>query len=229
MTPALGNFAFDPAAYAGTRVDAGGGVPAPFVPSWRIGTAVVTGSIATPQFRRFAASAGTAFGNDVDFLEASHVRRADYNASLDLRPSERLRVSATYVSTSFTRRSDGVRTLSTRIPRARVEYQLGRPIFVRLVMQYEASERLPLVDPSTGKVLLTRAPNGTFQPSTARRTNTLRGDALFSYRPSPGTVFFAGYGNTLTEPSPLAFDALRRTTDSFFVKVSYVFRTAGPR
>jgi hypothetical protein len=36
-------------------------------------------------------------------------------------------------------------------------------------------------------------------------------------------VFFFGYGNSLVEPDALAFQRLERTTDGFFVKVSYVF------
>jgi hypothetical protein len=58
----------------------------------------------------------------------------------------------------------------------------------------------------------------------ARSANALRTDWLFSYRPSPGAVFFAGYGNTLAEPEALAFRDLRRVNDAFFVKASYVFR-----
>jgi hypothetical protein len=55
----------------------------------------------------------------------------------------------------------------------------------------------------------------------------LRADFLISYRPSPGTVVFVGYGNSLTESDPLAFQRLRRTTDGFFVKLSYLFRGVG--
>jgi hypothetical protein len=40
-------------------------------------------------------------------------------------------------------------------------------------------------------------------------------------------VVFAGYGNSLTEGDPLAFRQLRRTTDGFFVKLSYLFRVVG--
>ena len=42
--------------------------------------------------------------------------------------------------------------------------------------------------------------------------------------PPAGTVFFAGYGGTLNETEPLAFTQLRRTTDAFFVKLSYLLR-----
>ena len=72
-------------------------------------------------------------------------------------------------------------------------------------------------------LLLVPGTNG-FQPSAARTSNSLRADWLFSYRPTPGTVFFAGYGASLSEPDPLAFDRLRRVGDSFFLKASYLLR-----
>jgi hypothetical protein len=225
VNPAIGSYGFDPASYGTLRAPADGPGVEPFAPSGRIGTAVATFSVATPQFRRFAASAGATVGNDVDFLETSRVRRRDYNASLDLRPSERVRVSATYLASTLARRRDGAATVSTRIPRLRAEYQLARPLLVRVVSQYEASRRAALRDPRTGVVLLVPgATPGTFVPSAARSGNALRTDWLFSYRPTPGTVFFAGYGNTLAEPDPLAFRDLRRTSDALFVKLSYLFR-----
>ena len=178
-------------------------------------------SIATPQFQKFAASASTTLGNDVDFLETSRVRRRDYNASLDLRPSDRLRVSATYVATTFVRRASNERSAIARIPRLKLEYQLARPLFVRVVSQYTATRREALVDPRTGYVIVL---NGGVSSATA--SNTLRTDWLMSYRPAPGTVVFLGYGGSMSEPDPLAFDRLRRMSDAFFVKGSYVFRTA---
>jgi len=50
------------------------------------------------------------------------------------------------------------------------------------------------------------------------------GPGRAAYRPAPGTVVFLGYGGTLNEPDPLAFQELRRRNDSFFAKLSYVFR-----
>ena len=69
-------------------------------------------------------------------------------------------------------------------------------------------------DPATGQ----------FNLSPALERNRFRVDALFSYQPTPGTVFFAGYSSILTEPSGLRFDGLRRSTDGFYVKASYLFR-----
>ena len=166
---------------------------------------------------------GTTLGNDVDFDETSRVRRLDYNASLDLRPSERARVSATYVTSTFHRRDSGERSAATWIPRIKLEYQLTRSVFVRVVSQYTATNDAALRDPRTGAVLFV-ASGDSIVPSTASASNVLRTDWLFSYRPAPGTVFFVGYGGDLTEPDPLAFQRLRRADDSFFVKASWVMR-----
>ena len=228
-TPKISTFAFDPANYAGLYIP--GPLPTtpsseavPFRPSDRIETLQSGFSLSTPQFPRWAASIGTTLGTDVDFLETSRVRRVDYNASLDLRPSDRLRASLTYVSSQLTRRRDDQRTTFTRSPRLKLEYQLSRPIFVRVVSQYTATHREALRDPRTGEILL-MSRGDSLVPSTASASNALRTDWLFSYRPAPGTVFFLGYGGTLTESDPLAFQQLRRTNDAFFLKASYAFRT----
>jgi hypothetical protein len=73
-------------------------------------------------------------------------------------------------------------------------------------------------------VLLLVDSAGTVVPTGVSAANALRTDWLFSYRPTPGTVFFFGYGGSLSEPQALAFRGLRRTTDGFFVKGSYVLR-----
>ena len=211
LSPRIATFAFDPAAYP------------TFHPADRTESVISGFSVSTPQFRTFNASVGGTVGNDVDLLETSRVRRTDYNASVDVRPSARLRINATYVSTQFVRRSDGERTAFTRIPRVKVEYQLARPVFVRVVSQYTATSRGALRDPRTGEVLMVSS-GGSPVPSQASSSNVLRTDWLFSYRPTPGTVFFVGYGGSLTEPDPLAFESLRRQSDAFFVKLSYTFR-----
>ena len=227
VTPTIASYAFDPSAYLRDFTSVAPVAPVtPFVPSPRITTFVTALRLSTPQFAKYDASAGITTGNDVDFLETSRVRRLDYNASLNLRPTQQLRLGATYVTSAFTRRSDGVKSVSTRIPRVKAEYQVTRSVFVRVVTQYTASTRSALLDPRTGQVLLINR-DSTYAPSLESISNGLRTDWLFSYRPSPGTVFFAGYGNSMTEPDPLAFRRLRRTNDGFFVKVSYLFQALG--
>jgi hypothetical protein len=226
VTPTLSSYAFDPAAYAGDYTGTPQ-APAPFVPAPRIATFTTALKVSTPHFQAYDASLGVTTGNDVDFVETARVRRLDYNASLNLRPTQQLRVSATYQSSTFTRRSGGAQSVSTQIPWVKVEYQLTRSIFFRVVAQYTAGDREPLQDWRTGQVLLMADTGGTYSPSVASVSNSLRADWLFSYRPTPGTVFFLGYGNTTTEPGALRFQQLRRTSDAFFVKGSYLFRALG--
>jgi hypothetical protein len=223
LSPNWSSYAFNAGDYAGYAVPVGAAL-APFQPSPRITTFTTDARVSTPQFQHYSASAGVTVGNDVDFLETSRVRRVDYNANLDLRPTQQLRLSATYRASTFNRRSDGERTLSTQIPRLKAEYQLTRSIFFRVVAQYSANRREALRDPATGRVLTIA---GT--PSSQSVSNLLRADWLFSYRPTPGTVFFLGYGNTTVEPDALRFQGLRRVNDAFFVKASYLFRAVGKR
>src|SRR6185503_6909240 len=115
-----------------------------------------------------------------------------------------------------------VQSASQKIPRLKVEYQLARPIFVRVVSQYTEVRRAELRDPRTGQILSIAGANGTTVQSVSTRSDALRTDWLFSYRPTPGTVAFVGYGST--EEDPLGERNLRRTNDSFFFKLSYVFR-----
>jgi hypothetical protein len=229
FNPGLSSFAFDPARYAGLFVPAppsnGGQQYAPFAPSPRITTFVVATSVSTPIYQQLDASVGANFGHDVDFSETSRVRRYDVNANVNWRPTDKLRVNASYVSTMLTRRSDDRVTTRIRIPRLKVEYQLARPVFVRFVGQYTATTGDTLVrDPSTGLPLLYTDSTGTYYPVLRSPSSAFRVDWLFSYRPTPGTVFFVGYGSSLTEPEPLAFRRLQRVSDGFFVKASYLLR-----
>ena len=50
------------------------------------------------------------------------------------------------------------------------------------------------------------------------------GSHSIAYQPTPGTVFFLGYGSGFTEPWSFNFTGLHRTSDGFFVKLSYLFR-----
>lgn len=224
VTPTIASYAFDPALYSGYYV---GRTPdstaVPIQLSGRTPTFVVSSQVTTPQFRHFAASVGATVGHDVDFFETSRVRRTDFSGTVDWRPTEKLRVDGSYLSSAFGRLSDNTVITTTKIPRIKLEYQLARPIFVRFVGQYQAFTRRPLVDPRTGLPIILRL-GDSLALAPGSTANGLRVDWLFSYRPTPGTVFFAGYGSSLTEPDALAFRALRRAGDGFFVKLSYLFR-----
>jgi len=61
-------------------------------------------------------------------------------------------------------------------------------------------------------------------PALRTTTNTVEVQGLFAYQPVPRTVLFVGYGNNLTEPESFHLTTLTRTSASFFVKFSYLFR-----
>jgi hypothetical protein len=94
-----------------------------------------------------------------------------------------------------------------RVPRLKAEYQLARSIFLRFVGQYDAERTDALRDDSrTGAPILlcaARSPAtgacATYVRAVGAARNALRVDWLFSYRPTPGTVVFAGYGSGLEE------------------------------
>ena len=89
--------------------------------------------------------------------------------------------------------------------------------------QYDARRQDALRDPRTDLPIVLGS-GGVYSRAAASALNDFRVDWLFSYRPNPGTVFFAGYGGSLTEPDAFTFRTLRRTTDGLFVKLSYLFR-----
>ena len=107
-----------------------------------------------------------------------------------------------------------------------MEYQLSRAIFFRVVGEYDARRQDALRDDGRTELpIVIRDPvTGVYEPTLPSERNRFRVDWLFSYQPTPGTVVFAGYGSTLTEAEGLRLRALRRETDGFFLKVSYLFR-----
>jgi len=183
-------------------------------------------SLDTPEFERFSGNVFLLWGHDENFFEwaSSAILFATFGA--DWRPTDKLRFNASYQIQQFDRRTDGSTVGVRRIPRLKAEYQIARPIFVRLVGQYDASRQEALRDDSrSGLPLLVRNPEGVYVLAGPEESDFFRGDVLFSYQPNPGTVVFAGYGSSLDDSDPrIGRQVLRRSSDAFFVKLSYLFR-----
>ena len=182
-------------------------------------------NVSTPQFQSFSANGFFIYGRDENFFEwaPADIIIATLNANWS--PTEQLRISGRYSHTQYIRANDGSNVGLRRIPRLKAEYQLSRAIFLRVVGQYDASFVDDLRDNSrTEGTILLRGSDGTFAPALTSTRNDFRIDWLFSYRPSPGTVFFAGYGASLDEPRSFRFSGLDRRNDGFFVKLSYLWR-----
>jgi hypothetical protein len=185
--------------------------------------------VETPEFAQFSANAFVLVGHDENFFEWASADLTMFNAGLDWRPTDKLRFNATYQLQRVGRRTDGSTVNLQHLPRLKVEYQLSRPIFLRLVGEYTTERQDDLRDNTrTEAPLLIFDPGaGDFVRATAFDHRSFRGDLLFSYQPNPGTVLFAGYGSTLRDPldpdDPFR-TGLRRAEDGFFLKMSYLFR-----
>jgi len=211
-------FAYDPDSYADYTVQSGPDlvpfdVPGPERNQW-------SGSLrlTTPTFRQFTATASVGFGNVPLFREAAPGRSFRAEAAVDLRPTQGLRTALQVTRLILDRSADGSRYSSETIPRLKAEYQLTPALFLRIVGQYTARTRSPLRDQAARPIRVAGVLDG------GETTNEFRMDWLFSYRPGPGTLLYFGYGSTLREQEEFRFRDLRRTTDGFFAKASYLFR-----
>lgn len=224
-------FGYDSALYANYAIevpDAGGsGLDTiPFTGTPRLPNLDWVLSLGTPGWQTFDGSMQAIFGKDENFLEWASADILYLTVSANWRPTPRIRVNGTYNHQQFNRRTDGSIVGVRRIPRVKLEYQIARPLFVRLVGEYDAIRQDDLRDDSrtNAPILIFDPGAGVYQRAVGFRDNRFRGDALISYQPIPGTVFFFGYGSTSVEPDALRFNGLRRVSDGFFVKGSYLFR-----
>ncbi len=230
VTPVVEQFRFDPRQYSNYRLlrpRGTGGNAAPFdtlafATGERTTTAVLLLRVQTPQYERWTGRFTSFAGRDIEFFETTSARRFDVTTEVDVRPSDQIRVNASYLFSQYTRQDET--TLSrANVPRLRLEYQINRALFLRFVGQYDNRWRDALRDPETGYPIAL-ASNSAYAISTRRDTRDLRVDWLFNFVPSPGTVVFFGYGSSLTEPDAFRFRQLERVRDGFFLKLSYLLR-----
>lgn len=227
----LETFGYDPQLYQNVyvaRPPAAGGDTVPFTGTPRIPNRDWVLTLGTPAWQWFDGNVTYIWGHDEDFDEWAPSFIQYLGASALIRPTDQLRVSPSFTLQTYQRASDASWVRATRIVRLKTEYQISRPLFFRVVGQYTTTNRLALVDESrTGGALLVRGGDGTFSPLGAFRTNDFRIDWLVSYQPTPGTVFYAGYGAS-SAPAVATLPQLTETrfreTDAFFVKLTYLFR-----
>jgi hypothetical protein len=217
-------YQFDSTAYAGYQTDSAGTLLPFLVPSPQ--SNLWSGSLsATTPNRALSATASVGYGEAVIFDEAAAGRQLTVSATASWKPTPSLRSEARWTHSRMTRAQDGSWYSTADIPRLKIEYQLNRSVFVRYVGQYTAQRRTALRDPTTGRPLvMDAATEQRIGPAAGATVADFRNDFLFSYKPTPGTVIFLGYGASLTEPTPLQFSRLTRANDGFFFKGSYLFR-----
>ena len=208
------------------RADGTGADTVPFTGTPTIPNLDYVLSLETPEFSHFSGNAFVLWGRDENFYEWASADIVIGNLTLAWRPTDKLRLEGIYQLQSVARRTDG-RTVNVQSsPRLKLEYQLSRPIFLRLVGEYTTERQDSLKDDTrtNAPILILDAESGVYTRAKAFGRRSFRGDFLFSYQPTPGTVLFAGYGSTLQDPTELGQANLQRTEDGFFFKLSYLFQ-----
>ena len=177
-------------------------------------------TVRTPIYRTFNAQVDAQRGPVAIFAEGAAGHETRVSTTVSARPSGSLRMEATATYSHITRDRDASEFARTLIPRVKVEYQATRSIFFRMIAEYQSQRQALLLDAVHGIPLLV---NGLFPPA-AFRTG-LRLDWLASYKPTPGTVAFFGYGSSFaTDHMVPEWNSLARISDGFFLKVAYQIR-----
>ena len=219
-------FDFDPELYADYGLLAPDGAVLPFTATPYIHNLDWVLSFSTPQYSGFSANFQRVWGRDENFFEWSPADIDYVDLGLDYRPTEQLRLEGRYQLQLFKRRSDGSTVGVRHIPRLKVEYQLTRSAFLRVVGEYDVARQDALRDDGRTElpIVIRDATTGLYEQALRSSNKRLRLDLLFSYQPVPGTVIFAGYGSRLRNDDDPLGRGLRREGDGFFVKLSYLFR-----
>jgi hypothetical protein len=222
------SFGYDSALFASYRLEvpkAGGGLDTiPFVGQPTIPNGEYIVQIGTPEWKHFSGGGFFLQGHDENFFEWASADLLLLSVEVSYRPTDRFRNTLSYFWQQVNRRTDGSLVNVGRVARAKLEYQISRPLFIRLVGQYIQDQTDSLRDDSrTNAPILIAGPSGVTR-TTASATNLFHVDALISYQPIPGTVVFAGYGSNMLDEDAFRFRGLTRTDDALFVKLSYLFR-----
>ena len=181
----------------------------------------------SPQFSQVDFSLLQLGGRDENFFEWSAADISITQAALNYRPTDKLRAQLSYNASIYWRHSDETIAGKTLIPRLKLEYQLSRPVFFRVIGQYDAAYTDNLRDDSRSNLpIFTRSASGVYSAAARAQNNAVQLSFLFSYQPVPGTVAFVGYGRNLSEPDAFQF-SLKPSDDNFFVKFSYLFGIGG--
>ena len=220
------SFGFDDKLYSGYRIERTIGSridTIAFAGTPRVPNRDYVITLNTPKFSSFSGSLLYIFGQDENFFEWAQADIYYVSAALSVRPTDQIRIDGTYDYSAYRRRTDGTQVGRTVIPRVKAEYQLTQAVFLRVVGELDGSEQDDLRDETrTGFPLII---NG--KKALASKSRTFRGDLLFSYQPTPGTVMFLGYGGQADgradSRSRFQFAPLIRDADHLFFKLSYLF------
>ena len=121
------------------------------------------------------------------------------------------------------RQRDGSLYSEATIPRARIQFQFSRALFLRTIMEYGSQDRGVLLTPADGRQVSYCSGESCFGLG-GSASNDISVEALLSYEPTPGTVFFVGYTRQMDDPEAFRFRNVRPQSEGMFMKRSYRFR-----
>lgn len=150
------------------------------------------------------------------FVEGSAGHETRVTSTLNGRPTGSIRTQLMLTYSKITRDRDGTEFARTVIPWLKLEYQMTRSIFFRVVGQYQSKRQGLLFDPIDGNPL---AIDGLIPGSS--NSNGLRLDGLVSFKPTPFIIAYFGYGSSLVTDRTLSLANLNRMSDGFFMKIAY--------
>ena len=178
----------------------------------------------TPRVKGLQGNIFMLWGRDENYFEWASGDIFWLQGGVFWRPTEQLRADLTFNNTTVRRPVDDSLVNGRYVTRARVEYQLTRALSLRWVGEYTEEKQSDLRDDSrTNLPIAIVDGSGQAREQLGFRRRLFRSDALVSWQPTPGTVFFAGYGSTETGDR-LRPTSLIRQRDGFFMKLSYLFR-----
>ncbi len=182
-------------------------------------------TLSSPQFDRYSGFIRFGFGRDPNYDEWADANIRNIELEVRYTPTDQLRLELRYDHQQHFRASDKSLVSLSRVPRLKVEYQITPTLFVRFVGQYRSLYKDALRDDSrTNFPIYYLASDGSYVKADSRRSNNIQADFLVSYRPTPGTVVFVGYGTAKSEQDTYRFRNFTRQGDGFFMKLSYLFR-----
>jgi hypothetical protein len=129
----LETFSFDDKLYSGYQILAPTGDTLPFVGRPRITNHDYVFTLTTPQWKKFNGDLLYVGGHDENFYEWAQADIDLIQLGVNFRPSDRARVEGTFNYQDYWRRSDHTLVGRNMIPRVKLEYQITRAIFMRLV------------------------------------------------------------------------------------------------
>lgn len=192
------------------------GEPTPYLPTPRIEGWTTDIVFKTPILRAFDGQIEVKRGPVLIFAEGSPGHETRITSTLNGRPTGSIRAQVMLTYSRITRDRDGTEFARSVIPWLKLEYQMTRSIFFRVVGQYQSKRQGLLFDPIEGNPL---AIDGVLPVAT--NSNGLRLDWLVSFKPTPFIVAFFGYGSSLVTDRTLSLANLNRMSDGFFMKIAY--------